>query len=191
MPHPARFLPLFATLLTAALMLVAAAPASAASLSGTPAWSTQDLVLRNGPGTQYRVTGAIASDAAIKVLRCQRQWCNVDGPGGRGWTSLYQIDFGRGPAETHLHYSTGQGTACFYEGANYTGASLCISTGQVIDDMALLNADNRFQSLQITGNASVAVCRDRKFQSYCERILISEPVLHQYLRGAVSSARVY
>jgi hypothetical protein len=35
---------------------------------------------------------------------------------------------------------------------------------------------------------SVALCRDRKSQSYCEPILISRPVLHQHLRFGVLGA---
>lgn len=38
---------------------------------------------------------------------------------------------------------------------------------------------------------SAAACRDRFFQSYCERIVSSQPVLDQYLVRNLSSIRVY
>ena len=62
--------------------------------------------------------------------------------------------------------------------------------GRVFNDFALLNMDNHFRSVQITGSLSVAACRDRFFQSYCERIITSQPVLDQYLAGAVFCARL-
>lgn len=177
----------------AALALLAATPAFAASESGTHAWSSDSLALRAGPGLAYAVTGEIAADLPIKVLRCQKLWCAVDGAGGRGWTSKQFIVFGLTstdwPGGVHPDYPTG-GTLCFYQGTNYTGAELCLSSGRVIHDLALLGLDNSFASVRVQG-ASAAVCRDRDFQSYCERIIADQPVLNRYLRRAASSIRVY
>lgn len=183
--------------LFALLTLAATAPAALAfSETGTHAWSTRTLTLRSGPGGAYDVTGEIPADVAIKVLRCQRLWCNVDGDGGRGWTSLEFIAFGRTstdwPGGIHPNYpSGGPGSVCFYEGTHYTGMSVCAGPGRVFQDLALLNLDNRFSSVEITGDVSAAACRDRFFQSYCQRIITSQPVLDQYLRKALSSVRVY
>lgn len=188
----------FGRLLTAlaAIALLALPPAFAASASGTHAWSTDILVLRNGPGLAYALTGEIAADQPIKVLRCEELWCAVDGAGGRGWTSKQFIAFGRTSA--HWPHSInpdypagGPGSVCFYQGANFTGTALCMESGRVIHDLALLGLDNSFASVRIEGNVSVAACRDRGFQSYCERIIASQPTLDPYLRHALSSLRVY
>lgn len=177
----------------AGLMLLAVTPTWAASESGTHAWSSDTLTLRDGPGLAYSVTGEIAADLPIKVLRCEKLWCAVDGPGGRGWTSKQFIVFGLTstdwPGGVNPNYPTG-GSVCFYQGTNYTGAELCMSSGRVIHDLALLGIDNGFSSIKVFG-ASAAVCRDRDFQSYCERIIADQPVLDQYLRRALSSIRVY
>ena len=85
----------------------------------------------------------------------------------------------------------GPGSVCFYEGRNFTGASLCAGPGQVFNDLTLYGHDNRFSSVEITGDVSVAACRDRGFQSYCERIIESQPVMDQYLVRNLSSIRVY
>jgi hypothetical protein len=150
-------------------------------------------VLRNGPGFAYDVTGQLPTDIAIKVLRCQRLWCVVDAEGARGWTSKDHISFGKTPTDwpggNNPDYPTG-GTACFFTGTNYTGTSFCISSGRVIQDLALLNLDNVFSSVQINGG-SVAACRDRFFASYCERIIESQPVLDRYLRRNLTSIRAY
>ncbi|WP_108396588.1 peptidase inhibitor family I36 protein [Devosia submarina] len=178
------------------LFLGLAAPALAYSESGTHAWSTRPLVLSSGPGTAYHTTGEIPENAAIKVLRCQRLWCLVDGPGGRGWTSKDRIAFGKTPTDwpggiNPDYPAGGPGEVCFYSGTNYTGFRFCAETGRVVQDFALLNLDNQFQSVELIGNVSVAACRDRFFQSYCERIIVSQPVLDQYLRRNLTSVRVY
>lgn len=185
----------FGRLLTTlvALMLVAMAPAFAASESGTHAWSSDTLTLRDGPGLAYAVTGEIAADLPIKVLRCEELWCAVDGPGGRGWTSKQFVVFGLTstdwPGGINPNYPTG-GAICFYSGTNFTGSELCMNSGRVIHDLDLLGLDNGFASVKVMG-ASAAVCRDRGFHSYCERIIADQPALHPYLRRALSSIRVY
>ena len=160
--------------------------------SGTHAFSENTLRLHNGPGTGYDLTGEIATHSAIKVLRCQKLWCLVDGDTGRGWTYKRNISFGAIPGDWPnglARYPRG-GTVCFYTGTNYTGSEVCLGTGQVLKDLALSGLDNSFASVRVDGT-SVDVCRDRFFQSYCERIIQSQPVLDQYLRGALSSIRVY
>lgn len=182
-----------ARLLTAIMLLVAAPSAAFAHTeSGTHAWSKDTLTLREGPGREYAVSGNIGGELAIKVLRCQRIWCLVDGDTGRGWTHIAGISFGKGPHTgfgSNLNYATG-GTACFYTGTNYTGTELCLSTGHVIRDLALRGMDNSFSSVRISGT-SVSACRDRFFQSYCERITASQPVLDRFLLRNLSSIRVH
>ena len=186
-----QFSRLLATL--AALIVLSTTVAQAASESGTHAWSADHLTLRTGPGLAYDVTGEIAADLAIKVLRCEELWCLVDGPGGRGWTTKQYVVFGLTstdwPGGVNPNYPEG-GSICFYSGTNYTGSELCMSAGRVIKDLALLGIDNGFASVRVLG-ASAAACRDRDFQSYCERIIADQPALHPYLRRALSSIRVY
>ena len=195
MRRPRQVTPLLAVLL-AIITLAATAPAAMAiSETGSHGWSTRPLTLFSGPGAAYDYVGDIEADVEIRVLRCQRLWCLVDQGSNRGWTSKDRIAFGRTstdwPGGINPDYPSGGGTACLYEGTHYTGASICVSTGRVINDLALLNLDNRFSSIQLTGSTSVAACRDRGFQSYCERIIESQPVLDQYLHNALSSVRVY
>ena len=189
----------YARLLSAlsGLLLVLAfaqSPAMAESQSGTHAWSTDSLTLRDGPGTVYNVTGQLDADLAIMVLRCQKLWCLVDGDTGRGWTDRGSISFGKTSADwpggVNPDYRSG-GPVCFYTGTNYTGSEFCVRGGRTIQDLALLGLDNSFSSVRINGTASVAACRDRFFQSYCERIIVSQPALDPYLRRNLSSIRLY
>jgi hypothetical protein len=187
---------LLALATAAILALLAAAPVSALSESGSHGWSREALVLHSGPGDYYDVTGQIPGEVAIKVLRCQRLWCNVDGPGGRGWTRNGAIDFGKDPRWPFLDpdaevLDLAGGVMCFYTGTNFTGQSFCADTGDVFTDLALWGWDNQISSIQVVTPTSAAICRDRGFQSYCERIVESQPVLNQYLRRNLSSIRVY
>lgn len=184
-------------LVIVALTIAAAAlPATAGTRIGTPAWSTDALLLRSGPGGQYAITGQIDGKLAINVLRCQKLWCEVKGEGGHGWTSRQFISFGRTPSRwpggVNPNYASGgPGTVCFYQGINYTGAEYCIPHGRTIVDLALTWLDNTFSSVRIEGNISVSACRDRNFQSYCERITTSQPALNTFLRRNLSSFRIH
>ncbi|GAB5428426.1 MAG: hypothetical protein Devi2KO_18850 [Devosia indica] len=187
---------LFALALALAVSLLPSLPAFAATASGSHGWSRTALILRAGPGDAYAITGEIAGEQAIKILRCQQLWCNVDGPGGRGWTGKAAIDFGKDPHWPILDPDNSWpdlagGEMCFYEGTHYTGRSFCADSGDVFQDLATWGWDNAISSIQVTTPTSAAICRDRFFQSYCERIAESQPVLHQYLRDNLSSIRMY
>jgi uncharacterized protein YraI len=79
--------------------------------------------------------------------------------------------------------------ACFYEFANYTGASFCIDAGQTY---ALLPAgwDNRISSITIQSGYSVQVCRDTSFGGWCELIAANVPQLTGDRDNAISSVRM-
>lgn len=74
--------PAFIGLLAALFMLIGAGVAMA-----YPAAATADLNLRAGPGTQYRVIGAMPRGARVEVLGCSRGWCEVQWGGRRGFAS--------------------------------------------------------------------------------------------------------
>jgi Uncharacterized protein with a bacterial SH3 domain homologue len=188
--------PLIALALALAACILPAAPALAASEAGSHGWSREALVLRSGPGNHYDVSGQIPGEVAIKILRCQKIWCNVDGPGGRGWTYIGSLDFGKDPhwplldADNQWPDVSG-GSMCFYEGTNFTGRSFCAGTGEVFLDLATWGWDNRIRSIEVVTPTSAAICRDRNLQSYCERIVTSQPSLDPLLSRNLSSIRVY
>jgi len=171
-------------------------PAQAVSEAGSPGWSRERLVLREGPGANYAVVGEIQGEVAIKILRCRKLWCMVDGPGGKGWTGNGALDFGKDPhwplfdADNQWPDVAG-GSMCFYEGTNYSGRSFCAGTGEVFLDLATWGWDNRIGSIEVISPTSAAICRDREFQSYCIRVVSSQPTLDPLLARNLSSIRVY
>lgn len=182
---------ILATLLAAMALMLAVPAAQAQVVYGTPAWSTGDLVLHEGPGGAYRVVGHIPDDTRLRVYRCSPLWCVVGDGHQKGWTRSGAISFGVSSADwfsgPRLEYPTG-GTFCLYEGNNYTGQSYCFNSGTNISDLLLMGLDNRFSSIKVNGG-SASLCRDRKFQSYCTRIIRDTPVLNSFLNDNVSSIR--
>jgi uncharacterized protein YraI len=171
-----------------------AGPASAID-TGTPAWLIHTATLNEGPGRNYDIVGELPAKSRIRVDRCSRDWCQIHAEGQRGWVRLYSVAFGQEPRAPltgpRLNYPSGLGTVCFYTGQNYTGSVVCNDSGYVMTDLLLVDLDNTFSSVQIEGAASVTACRDRNFQSYCERIVESQPVLHGFLDDGLTSYRIW
>jgi hypothetical protein len=192
-PHLAR---LAAVLLAAATATALGAPPAAALDSGSPAWTEDDLVVYEGPGTTYDAIGDVAADVRVRVDRCTYQWCQMHTGGINGWVWRDDLDFGE-----HHHNllglplpkfaSGGPGTVCLFEGRDYTGDALCLKPGDASRDLLLKHLDNRYSSVTVEGNTSVTLCRDRDFSSYCERIIASQPRLNGFLDNNVSSYRVH
>ncbi len=183
-------------LLRAVLIALAALVlAPGAALAGTAAWLLSDANMSAGPGPEYKSVGAGAKGALVTVERCSRGYCNIDFEGKQGWVALDHLSFGleargmwTGP---HFNVKSGNGTVCLYTGPNYSGDYLCRDSGFVVSDFAITGLDNKFTSVKVIGDASVMVCRDLNFTSYCETITKDTPQLNRYLARNVSSVRVY
>lgn len=79
--------------------------------------------------------------------------------------------------------------ACFYENANYGGASFCIEPGQTYAVMPT-NWDNRITSIEVEASHSVQVCRDNNFGGWCEQLTTDVPQLFGDRNNAISSVRM-
>lgn len=178
--------------LTLAALGALCLPAAAVE-TGTPAWLINGQPLYQGPGHAYQVTGELGDETRIRVDRCDPLWCQVHAEGQRGWVARANISFGqhpRGPLTgPRLNYPSGA-VVCLYSGTNYSGSEACVKPGMVVHDLLLFGVDNSIASVRTNGG-SVTLCRDRNFESYCERIVEDTPALHGFLRHNVSSYRVW
>lgn len=173
------------------LGLAAASPA----LASKSAFVIETTPMVAGPGTAYKSVGTAVSGAAVAVGRCTGIWCQIDTGSANGWIALSNLSFGQrarglmtGPI---FNIQSGDGEACLYANDNYTGKYLCGNSGYVITDLALVGLDNTFKSVTVADEASILVCRDLNFASYCELLTKNSPKLSPFLRGNVSSIRVY
>jgi hypothetical protein len=180
---------------TALLWLGLLAGGAAAEETGTPAWTINGVTLYEGPGIEYDVVGDLDGDLAVRVERCEPIWCRVRSNGERGWMYRRALSFGQSalaPLEGPKHnFGEGAGTVCLYTGPSFTGTALCQTSGFVMRDLLLYGNDNSYSSVTIEGSASVLLCRDRFFTSYCERVNESQANLHGFLDNNVSSVRIY
>lgn len=169
-------------------------PATAAG-AGTPAWSLINSSLSSGPGSAYPITtGSVFDGQPVRVTRCTRRWCEI--ANGEGWLSIDHLSFGQtatGPFSGPKFDSGrgGDGDVCFFNGENFSGASICLPSGAVARDLALWGWDNKISSVSVGEGVSVNLCRDRNFSSYCVLIDQDAAQLDRLLANAASSYQIW
>ena len=183
------------------LFFASAIPALAGQPRGsagwtTDGWTTYSGTLHQGPGKMYDVTGSIEAGVRVRVDRCTEQWCQIHTRAVRGWLPQSNVSFGQKPdgllvGPKFAIQRGGPGYVCFFDGANYTGHSVCAKSGKVWKDLALFHRDNTISSIEIGVGVSALVCRDRNFRSYCKVIDVSTGNLEGLLNNGISSVRVY
>ena len=73
----------------AALMVLSAQGAHAA-----PALATNNVNLRQGPGTNFPVITTIPGGSQVEISGCQGQWCTVTWQGQTGYSIATSFDQG-------------------------------------------------------------------------------------------------
>lgn len=190
---------LSALFIAALLAFVPVLPASAVQPLGSAAWTTDgwtsfDGIVYSGPGRNYDEVGTITAGERIRVERCTRHFCQFHTASLHGWISLYNVSFGQKPDGWFVGPKfpvAGGATVCFYTGQNYTGASFCLSPGQLKRDLSLVGHDNAISSIDVGTGGKAMVCRDRFFHSYCVIIDANKPHLEKLLADSISAIRVY
>lgn len=187
-------------ILGAILVLISSLPVLAVQPKGSAAWTTDGWTnftgnLYAGPSPVYQIVGDVAAGIRVRVDRCSERWCLIHVGGQRGWLPIENVSFGQHPDGwfygPRFPTRSGNGTVCFYTGANYTGEAFCATSGHVYKDLVLIGYDNAFASVKIDGAANALVCRDRNFRSYCKTIDLDTHALEGLLNHAISSIRVY
>lgn len=180
-------------LLSVSLMCVI--PSANAAGVGTPAWSLINSSLSAGPGAAYPTTsGNVFEGQSVHVTRCTRRWCKI--ANSSGWLSIDHLSFGQtatGPL-SGPKFDTGRGgngNVCFFNGANFSGESICLPSGTVAHDLTLWGWDNKISSVSVGDGVSVNLCRDRNFTSYCVLIDQDAAQLDHLLANAASSYQIW
>ncbi len=84
----------FGTIAASASVLLAL---SAAGAAAAPALATNNVNLRQGPGTTYTVIMTIPGGSNVDVSGCSGQWCQVTFQGQNGYAIATSFDQGGGP----------------------------------------------------------------------------------------------
>src|SRR3984893_5740293 len=83
----------FAQIATCAAVLIAL---SAAGAEAAPALATNNVNMRQGPGTNYPVVTTIPGGSNVEVNNCYGEWCSVTWNGQSGYAVARNLDRGQG-----------------------------------------------------------------------------------------------
>jgi hypothetical protein len=75
---------------------VALTALSASCAQAAPALATNNVNMRQGPGTNYPVITTIPGGSTVEVSGCQGEWCSVSWHGQSGFTIAARLDLGGG-----------------------------------------------------------------------------------------------
>lgn len=82
----------FAQMMTAAAIVLAAL--SVHNAQANPALATNNVNLRQGPGTTYPVIATIPGGSTVEISGCSGEWCNVVWQGRTGYSIATSFDQG-------------------------------------------------------------------------------------------------
>lgn len=83
-------------LLRIATCVAALMTLSAASAEAAPALATNNVNMRQGPGTNYPIITTIPGGSTVEISGCQDQWCTVVWQGRTGYSIATSFDQGAG-----------------------------------------------------------------------------------------------
>lgn len=79
---------------------------------------------------------------------------------------------------------------CFYKGSNFAGSSFCVSPGSS-DNKLPNNWNNKISSIELSGGASVKVCRKINYTGVCKTYGSSKPTLKFLLNNKITSFKAF
>ncbi len=185
-------LPVTALLATAVLLVT-----SSAAFAAPNAVAADDANLRKNPSNSSKKVNFVEEGDLLTITQCQGNWCFAKVPGPDGWirkSALYPID-DEGEVETELPFSfgitigpggpsitigggsggggggssgpTSGPRACFFQHADYAGASFCVAAGDNISNVSVTGLNDQVSSIRLYGGASVQVCEHAGFAGSC------------------------
>ena len=181
--------------------------------------ATTALNVRSGPGTGFAVVDTLAAGEVVEMTECQPSgWCYITHTGPDGWVNAayltaapaagspgedcsFQLTIG--PSGPQFSIVCGGGVsppadpppppvgdqACFYNGANFTGAEFCYAPGTLNSLNATFN--DRISSVRLFGEAKARVCVNTNLGAPCRNITSDVAVLGPVVNNRISSVRVY
>jgi len=76
-------------------LAVLATVATAAAAAAAPAYATNNVNVRSGPGTGYQIVDSLRRGERVDVQYCRGSWCYVEKQGPDGWVSANYLNSGR------------------------------------------------------------------------------------------------
>lgn len=82
--------------LVASALATLAVLATTAAASAAPAFATNNVNVRSGPGTGYAIVDALRRGEQVDVQYCRGSWCFIQKRGPDGWVSSNYLTSGGG-----------------------------------------------------------------------------------------------
>jgi len=82
--------------LVASALATLAVLATTAAASAAPAFATNNVNVRSGPGTGYGIVDALRRGEQVDVQYCRGSWCFIQKRGPDGWVSSNYLSSGGG-----------------------------------------------------------------------------------------------
>jgi hypothetical protein len=171
--------------------LALAAVIAAAGLFATVSVSYADVAtvtgkasIRKAPSPNAKKLGTLSAGTSIEVDpdSCINGYCQLANDfGPQGWISEDLIEFDDDFEEV--------AEACFFDKANFGGASFCLEAGDIENKLSS-KWNDRISSIQITGDISVDLCSDKNLYGLCGTFVSDVKVLSSKLNNKVTSIEV-
>lgn len=182
----------FTNLLAVTASVIALAGGAA---DASPAFATNDLNVRSGPGTQFDVLDQLFRNEPVEVVECVNTgWCRVQHNGPMGWVFTRYLGGWNGQVGNNAGNGVPQGgqngaaQACFYTEPHHQGQNFCIGEGTIPQLPFPFN--NNISSYRVSGGAKVRFCVDSFLNSSCYEGSRSSPTLGFVLDNQASSLLV-
>lgn len=144
--------------------------------------------IRKAPSPTAKKLGSLPAGSQVEVDpdSCTNGFCRLDNDfGPQGWVSEDFIEFDDYvPEEPEV-----VAEVCFYDKANFSGASFCLEPGELHNKLSSTWND-RISSLEITGDISVDLCTDKGLYGLCGTFTSNAKSLPARLNNKVSSIEV-
>ena len=141
--------------------------------------------IRKAPSPKAKKLGTLQAGTSVEVDpdSCTNGFCQLANDFGPvGWILEDSFEFEEEEPEEVAE-------ACFYDKANFGGASFCLEPGDVQNKLSS-KWNDRISSIEITGDISVDLCTDKNLFGLCGTFSSDVANLSSKLNNKVSSIEV-
>lgn len=148
----------------------------------------EKVTIRKAPSASAKKIGSLSAGTQVEVDpdSCTKGFCKLDNDfGPQGWVSEDYIEFDDAEPEEPEEIAE----VCFYDKANFSGASFCLEPGELQNKLSS-KWNDRISSLEVTGDISVDLCSDQGLYGICGTFTSDSKSLPAKLNNKVSSIEV-
>lgn len=143
--------------------------------------------IRKAPSPSAKKLGSLPAGTQVEVDpdSCTNGFCQLDNDfGPQGWVAEDFLEFDDYEPEPESFAEV-----CFFDKANFSGASFCLGAGEVESKLSS-KWNDRISSLTVEGDISIDLCTDRGLYGLCGTFTSDTRSLPAKLNNRVTSIEV-